>query len=137
MRVRLPTPVYQHAVLVLLVPLLLPRPCPGGATIELHTAALTLDDQGRVRSLTSADGSEHAVPGPPAFFVEIDDVTHFPTAVTGTPDGLTITFEGGATAAFRVTPRRGFVLFELQKLTSARAIERFRLPRRPIPFRPR
>jgi len=101
--------------------------------IELHTATLSLDDQGRVRSLKYADGSEHAVSGPPAFFVDVDDVPRFPTAVVGTPGGLAVTFEGGTVAEFRVTSRPGFVLFELQKLTSTGPVQRFGLFSLPIP----
>ncbi|MBN1346901.1 MAG: hypothetical protein JXQ73_29695 [Phycisphaerae bacterium] len=111
----------------------LPRSGLGDATIELRAAKLTLDDQGRIRLFESADGPELTVGGLPAFSLETDGVTLRPTAVTGTTDGLVVSFEGGAAAEFRVIPDRAFVLFELRKLTATGPIQRFRLFSLPIP----
>ncbi len=96
-------------------------------TIDLQTATLALDDAGRVTSLTSAGGSALTVPGPPVLYLDTDETTHFPTAISRTGSTITVAFEGGATAEFSITTQRGFVVLDLRKLTAPRNVRRFRL----------
>ncbi len=90
------------------------------AAVEIawDTGALSLDDSGRVLSLTGRPwgGPSLAVPGTPLCQIETEGGTRLPTAAQFDGDVLQVDLDAGASLLFRVTPGHGHALFELIEL---------------------
>ncbi|HQK95954.1 MAG TPA: hypothetical protein PLD23_20830, partial [Armatimonadota bacterium] len=99
--------------------LLMPAVLPVAAVeIAWDTGALSLDDSGRVLSLTGRPwgGPSLAVPGTPLCQIETEGGTRLPTAAQFDGDVLQVDLDAGASLLFRVTPGHGHALFELIEL---------------------
>lgn len=96
-------------------------------TIDLTTARLELDGRGVVEPLRFADGTSWPGSRQPAFALETAAGTIAPRSVRRTGEVLSVVFDDGAKADFRVSSASGVALFRLVNFQPVTKVERFRL----------
>ena len=79
---------------------------PAQIRFDLGTAALTLDEQGRISALALKDGSTWPVDERPVFYLETD-LGRRAAAVQLTGEHLLVQFQGGSSAEFVVRTQPG------------------------------
>ncbi len=120
----------RNFALALVIGAFFPSFCGGNIAWDLQTAVLILDNKGYVTSLNLAEGSQVASQQGPAFSLGIDKGPRAAQSIRLEGNRLTVAYDEGGWAEFRVSPYRGFVVFDLANLdvpVSADRLGLFRL----------
>ncbi len=90
---------------------------PTAVTVDWGTAALTIDERGRMTALTDASTGKNLVPAAyPFCTIKTPKGTQSPLKVTKQGDRISFFFPGGGQIIFQVTTRRGFSLWRVDGL---------------------
>lgn len=106
---------------------------PFAISYDLETARIAFNQSGGA-SVQLPDGKIWAQNSTPIFELITESKKSVPaTKVQKTNSGISITFEDGSQAEFKVKPGKGFLLFQLNKFEPKQSFERFQIMNLPIP----
>lgn len=123
----------SFSVIWLLIGLLAPA-ARAGATFDLTTASLTLDDHGVVTAMRFQNGPRWPAWKQPVFALDTPQGKVFPRLVRQAGDKMEIDFADGSTARFQVHSERGLAVFRLESFTPRGRVERLQLFRIDAPL---